>query len=254
MTDIKRICIFGERELVEDYAILCFGKGLHVEARVNDAGESTSRRAAAFPLPKGVRKVAKPSRATQLAIELTNTSRDTKRENLVELDKSLSPKALILSSSVGVTVEEQSRWVKHPQRLVGIGALPTLLANGLVEIAMGAGTSPDARHSAEGFFQQLGKEVAAVQDAVGMVMPRILCMLINEACFALSEGVSTQKDIDTAMKLGTNYPRGPVEWAEKIGFAQVYAVISSLHHYFGEERYRPAPTLHKAALLGRIPV
>jgi 3-hydroxybutyryl-CoA dehydrogenase len=80
-----------------------------------------------------------------------------------------------------------------------------------------------------------------------MVMPRILCMLINEAYFAMMEGVADDAAIDTAMKLGTNYPRGPVEWARKIGLVHVVAVLHALQGYFGEDRYRCAPLLTREA-------
>jgi 3-hydroxybutyryl-CoA dehydrogenase len=86
-----------------------------------------------------------------------------------------------------------------------------------------------------------------VQDSVGLVMPRILCALANEACFAIMEGVAEANDIDTAMKLGTNYPSGPVVWAGRIGWSQVLAVLKGLHGYFGEDRYRPAPLLQRMA-------
>jgi 3-hydroxybutyryl-CoA dehydrogenase len=72
-------------------------------------------------------------------------------------------------------------------------------------------------------------------------------MIINEAFFAMQEGVAPAREIDTAMKLGTNYPRGPVEWAERIGVSQVVALLSALHQSFGEDRYRVAPLLRKSA-------
>jgi 3-hydroxybutyryl-CoA dehydrogenase len=80
-----------------------------------------------------------------------------------------------------------------------------------------------------------------------MVMPRILCMLINEASFALMEEVASPADLDTAMKLGTNYPRGPIEWADRIGIRQVVSVLRALHADLGEERYRISPLLQLMA-------
>ena len=76
-----------------------------------------------------------------------------------------------------------------------------------------------------------------------MVMPRILCMIVNEASFALGERIARRTDIDTAMKLGTNYPLGPLEWGTKIGLDNVRAVLEGLHRDFAEERYRTAPVL-----------
>jgi 3-hydroxybutyryl-CoA dehydrogenase len=80
-----------------------------------------------------------------------------------------------------------------------------------------------------------------------MVMPRILCMLINEAAFALTENTASAEDIDTAMKLGTNYPLGPIEWADRIGVVNVVAILKSLNDDLREERYRIAPVLSQLA-------
>jgi 3-hydroxybutyryl-CoA dehydrogenase len=182
-----------------------------------------------------------------LAIELTNTSVVLKKKNLTRLDRSLAYSIPILSSSVTVTVAEQSTWIKHPQRLIGIGALPSLLEGSLVEFAPGQTTSEHTIAAAREFAACLGKEVALVQDSIGLVMPRILCMLANEAYFAVMEGVAGSADIDTAMKLGTNHPSGPMERAGIIGIRHVHAVLAALSRHFGEDRYRIAPSLQQAA-------
>jgi len=182
-----------------------------------------------------------------LALELTTISLPTKRERLVQLDTTLPPSSPILSSCVTVTIAEQATWVRHPARLVGIGAFPTLIAGSLIEYVAGEHTNSATRTSAEGFAEQLGKAAVFVEDSVGLVMPRILCMIVNEAYFALLEHVAEPDAIDTAMKLGTNYPRGPVEWAHAIGLRHIVAVLQALQRYYGEDRYRCAPLLWKAA-------
>jgi 3-hydroxybutyryl-CoA dehydrogenase len=100
---------------------------------------------------------------------------------------------------------------------------------------------PERYRSSSDFFQSLGKEIELVQDRVGMVFPRILCGIINEAAFAHQDEIASPRDIDTAMKLGAGCPSGPIEWADRIGLAQVYAVLAALHKDFGEDRYRVAP-------------
>jgi 3-hydroxybutyryl-CoA dehydrogenase len=248
-----RICILGESPLVEEYASLCLNKGLDVSLRLNagDAKESHVK------IPHGARKVSRPPKNVNLALELTNTNAEAKRRNLVELGAALAPRTTIISSSVVVTVADQSALLRHPQRLVGIGALPSLLEGNLMEFASTPVTDESALKAADQFARDLGKESARVQDSVGLVLPRILCMLVNEAYFALTENVALPDDIDTAMKLGTNYPFGPVEWAARIGTRQVLAVVAALHHTLGEDRYRPAPMLQRTAALGgadmRIP-
>ena len=201
----------------------------------------------ALKLPAGVRKIAKPARATDIALELTNTSLEAKKKNLISLGKTLGPSVPILSSSVTVSATTQSGWIAHPERLTGLGALPSLLEGLVIELAPTRKTSPQVLTTVNEFAGTLGKETAIVQDTVGLVMPRIICMLANEACYAIMEEVATGRDIDTAMKLGTNYPRGPVEWAERIGMRQVLAVITALHKSFRDDRYRAAPLLLQSA-------
>jgi 3-hydroxybutyryl-CoA dehydrogenase len=100
------------------------------------------------------------------------------------------------------------------------------------------------------FFLSLGKEIEIVQDRIGMVFPRILCQVINEAAFAVIEDIATPQDIDTALRLGAQFPVGPIEWAEKIGMKQVYAVLTALYSNLHEERYRTAPLLKQMAFTG----
>jgi 3-hydroxybutyryl-CoA dehydrogenase len=172
---------------------------------------------------------------------------EAKKQNLVELDRGLPGRVPILTSSVAVTVTEQCRWISNPRRLIGIGALPTLIEGSLIEFACSGSTDEPTLSAAREFATTIGKESALAQDSVGLVTPRILCMLVNEAYFAMKEGVAAGRDIDLAMRLGTNYPYGPVEWADRIGIRQVHAIVSALYRSFGEDRYRVAPLLQVTA-------
>ena len=121
--------------------------------------------------------------------------------------------------------------------------LPPLAQAGLVELTRSESSSPVAAARAERFFQALGKHVAWVGDAPGLVLGRIVCQVINESAFALGEGVGGAQDIDTGMVLGLSHPRGPLEWADEIGLDHVLAVLGALCDEYREERYRPAPAL-----------
>ncbi len=241
---MKRIFILGDAALVEEYASLCLNKNLLVSGRMN------SDRSLPSKTIRGFSKSTKPSKAMDIALELTNISPESKKKNLIELASKLGSRTPILTSSVTVTLGEQSTWVKSPQRLVGVGALPSLLRGSLVELTTTRQTDQKHLESAKSFVEKLGKQHSMVGDSVGMVMPRILCALANEAFFALKENVASGREIDTAMKLGTNYPYGPVEWAQTIGIQQVHAVMHALFDAFGEERYRPAPLLRQYASSG----
>jgi len=138
---------------------------------------------------------------------------------------------------------------------VGFHVLPPLSEAGLVELTRSESSSPLAAERAERFFAALGKHVAWVGDAPGLVLGRIVCQVINESAFALGEGVGGARDIDVGMLLGLSYPHGPLEWADAIGLDRVLAVLEALCEEYREERYRPAPVLRRlvrAGNLGRV--
>jgi 3-hydroxybutyryl-CoA dehydrogenase len=135
---------------------------------------------------------------------------------------------------------------------VGFHVLLPMAAAKLVELTRGEGSSPVAAARAERFFAALGKHVAWVGDAPGLVLGRIVCQVINESAFALGEGVGSARDIDTGMVLGLNQPRGPLEWADEIGLDRVLTVLEALCEEYREERYRPAPVLQRLVRSGRL--
>lgn len=229
------VYITGEPDLVQEFGALCAGAGLRVVCAPPPRGSA--------PPYRGFRTSASVPRGTPVAVELTNADLARKKRNLTLLDAALPGGVPILSSAVTVTAGEQASWIQRPRRLVGIGAFPTLLGGNVLEMTASLRTDDASVAAASEFLAGIGKEVSVVQDRVGLVMPRILCTIINEACFALTEQIATPADIDTAMKLGTNYPRGPVEWANSIGIGQVVAVLRALRDATGEERYRLAPLL-----------
>jgi 3-hydroxybutyryl-CoA dehydrogenase len=133
---------------------------------------------------------------------------------------------------------------------VGWFALPPASQAPLVELTRGDATTDEQAAEAERFFTARGKHVEWIADAPGLVLGRIVCQIVNEAMFALQKRIGTAEDIDTAMRLGFNYPRGPLEWGESIGYANVLATLDALHRELGEERYRAAPLLRRMAVSG----
>jgi len=135
---------------------------------------------------------------------------------------------------------------------VGFHVLAPLERAGLVELTRSETSSPLAAARAERFFAALGKHVAWVGDAPGLVLGRIVCQVINESAFALGEGVGSARDIDLGMVLGLSHPRGPLAWADAIGLQHVLGVLEALCAEYREERYRPAPALRRMVAAGRL--
>jgi 3-hydroxybutyryl-CoA dehydrogenase len=127
---------------------------------------------------------------------------------------------------------------------VGFHLLPPL--GGVVELTRTETTPDFAAEAAEGLFGRLGFHAEWVEDAPGLVLGRIVCQLVNEAYFAIGEGVGSGADVDAGLTLGLNHPRGPVEWGDAIGLDHVMAVLDGLWTERREERYRPAPLLRRA--------
>jgi 3-hydroxybutyryl-CoA dehydrogenase len=130
---------------------------------------------------------------------------------------------------------------------VGFHVLPPLEAAALVELTRGPGTAQVAADRAQELFAALGRRTAWVGDGPGLVLGRIVAQLVNEACFAVGEGVGSREDVDDGMVLGLSHPRGPFAWCEAMGAEHVLAVLDGLRIELGEERYRAAPLLRRLA-------
>lgn len=144
------------------------------------------------------------------------------------------PASLVMVNSVVSTLLDI-----HPS-FVRINGWPTFLSSALVEASC---LDDQKKKQAEDVFTRFNKKLEWVPDKPGFITPRIISMIINEAFFALSEGVSTKEEMDTAMKLGTNYPYGPFEWARKIGLANIVALLNKLS--MQQSRYAPSGLLLK---------
>lgn len=183
-----------------------------------------------------------------IVIEVENTNAELKQEILGKL----SDEALILTCALVCSVSEIASWVAYPERVVGFGVVPPIPAKGVIELARGLQTSDEAMDKAIDFWRSLGQKVVTVVDGPGLVRARTVCCLINEASSAVMEGIATPADIDLAMKLGTNYPHGPLAWGDYIGLDTVLGVMSGLYAEWGEDRYRPAPLLKRMVLAGKL--
>lgn len=237
-----KIAVAGERPFVEGIGRLCLDHGhdtvLYLVEDFNAAVRSGW----------GMSEAAN----VDVAIELHNESAASKEELLVSLSAAIPPDALLMTSALATSTTRAASWVTNPQRVVGFGVVPPLRTNGVVELAPALQTSEAAMETAVDFCEQLDQDPVRVADGPGLVRARTVCCVINEAASALLEGVASAEDIDQAMKLGTNYPYGPLEWADYIGIDTVLGVMTGLFKEWGEDRYRPSPLLRRMVQARRL--
>ncbi len=189
--------------------------------------------------------------AAGLIINSTNYPEYEKSEELQYVESQTQNNIPIFTSSLCQCVSDQCALQKNPERLVGIGLYDTFSKAKRIEIAPSKITDPEILKNAEKFLTEAGINYSVVPDRVGMIFPRIVSMIINEAVQVYSEQIASKEDIDTAMKLGTNYPFGPLEWADRLGAGLVYNILAALQRDFGEDRYRPHPTLKEMVKLNK---
>ncbi len=238
--------VTGDLAIVREYAALCVAKGYRVVCNAHD-GDARE----ALPEGKSVTVSNTIPPSTSLALELTNLDPDRKRDNIRRLDRTLDADRLILTSSLVTTATEQASWIDHPYRLIGMSALPGFSDRRAVEVAPTVSSPVESMEIARRFFSTLGMELEIVQDRVGMVLARLLCHTINEAAFAIQEGSASPADVDRAAVLAAGFPRGPLAWADEVGFRQIVAVLAAIAADLGEERYRVCPLLKQLSLGGQ---
>nr|WP_246351308.1 3-hydroxyacyl-CoA dehydrogenase family protein [Deinobacterium chartae] len=139
----------------------------------------------------------------------------------------------------------------YPDRVVGFSALPPVSRASVLELMPALQSSPALVAQARELLESTGLRVIEVGETPAGVAARTVACLVNEAVSAVAERVADPATIDTAMRLGTNYPRGPLEWAGHVGLRAVLAMLEGLYQEYGEDRYRPHPLLRRAVLAGR---
>lgn len=171
---------------------------------------------------------------------------DENAANIVsKFDAALPANVPLFVQCADVALSQVAAWVKHPQRVFAFDGL--FVTNGKSTSLVSAPQAAGMRAQAEAVFSKLGRQVVWVGESPALVLPRIVAQLVNEAAFAVLEGVGTAETIDLAMKLGVNYPRGLLEWGKAIGYDKVVAVLDHLYTEYREERYRVCVLLRRWA-------
>jgi 3-hydroxybutyryl-CoA dehydrogenase len=180
-----------------------------------------------------------------LVIEAATEREEIKRAIFGDVSKVLGESAILASNTSSIPITRLAQASGDPARFIGVHFFNPVPVMGLIEIIRGLATAPETVAAVERFAQSLGKEVVHAFDAPGFIVNRILMPMLNEAIFALGEGVANVKDIDTAIRLGLNHPMGPLTLADFVGLDTCLEICKVLYSTTGDPKFRPAPLLVK---------
>jgi 3-hydroxybutyryl-CoA dehydrogenase len=187
-----------------------------------------------------------------LVVEAVFEDRDLKKKIFKELDEKCKAEAILASNTSSIPLTEIAGVTKRPDKVIGMHFMNPVPMMKLVEVIRGIATSDDTYKVAEEAATAVGKTPVEVNDYPGFISNRVLLPMINEACFALYEGVATKEAIDSVMKLGMAHPMGPLELADLIGLDVCLDIMEVLYDGFADSKYRPCPLLRKMVLAGYL--
>ncbi len=219
---------------------------LHGKGRLTD-----EQREAALTNITATTEVAAVANA-DLVIEAVIENAEIKKRVFTELDERTRPGIILASNTSSISITELSAATRRPDKVIGMHFMNPVPLMKLVEVIRALQTSDDTTATVVALVEALGKTPVEAQDYPGFISNRILCPMINEAIYALMEGVGTVEAIDTVMKLGMNHPMGPLKLADLIGLDVVLNIMVVLHEGLGDDKYRPCPLLKRMVAAGHL--
>lgn len=187
-----------------------------------------------------------------LVVEAASENPDIKLKIFREIDEKAKPGVILASNTSSISITKIAGVTNRPDRVIGMHFMNPVPLMKLVEIIRGLGTSDDTTSEIMEVCKIMGKVPVEANDAPGFISNRILCPMINEAIFALQEGIGTPEAIDNVMKLGMNHPMGPLTLCDLIGLDVVLSVMEVLQRDLGDDKYRPAYLLRKMVAAGYL--
>ena len=253
---IAHVCALGGlRVRLVDVSPEAVARGLatiekNLDRQVKKGTLAPDARDAARARIEGATQVDVAVADAQLVIEAIPERADLKRELFSALDRAAPPPAILASNTSSISITEIASHTRRPDQVIGMHFMNPVPVMQLVEVIRGLATSDATTASVMELSLRLGKTPVEVNDFPGFVSNRVLMPMINEAVFALMEGVADAAAIDTVMKLGMNHPMGPLELADLIGLDTCLNILEVLHRELGDDRYRPCPLLRKHVAAG----
>ena len=188
------------------------------------------------------------------AVEAAPEREELKLDIFRKLDEAVPKDAILASNTSSISITKIGAQTRRPEQVIGMHFMNPVPVMKLLEIVRGLPTNNDTFDTTVALAERFGKITIAARDIPGFIVNRVLIPLLNEACYALYEGLGTVDDIDTGVKLGLNHPMGPLELADLIGLDTCLAIANVLHTELGDDKYRPCPLLRQhvaAGWLGR---
>ena len=269
---IEAIGIIGAGTMGNGIAQVCAAAGLKVTmSDISDAAVARGMSAVSSSLERLVnkQKMTEKDRDAALAritpttdnaklgscdlvIEAATEREDLKVKILKDVCAILRPQAVVATNTSSISITRLAAATDRPDRFIGMHFFNPVPLMALLELIRGLQTSDDTHAKAEAFAKRIGKVSITAKNSPGFAVNRILCPMINEAIFALQEGLATAEDIDAGMKLGCNHPIGPLALADLIGLDTMLSVMEVFYQGFNDPKYRPAPLLKEMVAAGRL--